>query len=176
MINYADEITSRITMYDVFSMYGFQSTRAGFITCPFHSEKTASLKIFANGTKFKCFGCGEWGSVIDFVMKIESLSFMGAVVKINDKFNLGLKLNGKMTAREKLEAQRQQNKQILIRDIQNGYREEKSKFYETLEDCYMFCEGIIKENEPFNDLFAKAVIVKAMLVNEIESINLKGGI
>lgn len=175
-MNYADEITSRITMYDVFSMYGFQSNRAGFITCPFHSEKTASLKVYANGTKFKCFGCGEWGSIIDFVMKIENLSFKGAIVKINNAFNLGLNLSGNLTYREKANAAKQTKKIALLRDIQNGCREEKSKFYETLEDCHMFCEGIIKENEPFNDLFAKAVTVKAMLVNEIESINLKGGI
>lgn len=175
-MNYAEEITSRITMYDVFSMYGLQANRAGFITCPFHSEKTASFKVFANGTKYKCFGCGEWGSVIDFVMKIENLSFKGAIVKLNDAFNLGLNFKGNLTYRERLETQRQNNKRLLLRELQNGCREEKSKYYECLEDCYMFCEQIIKENEPFTDLFSKAVLVKAMLVNEIGNINLKGGI
>lgn len=175
-MNFADEITSRVNMEDVFTEYGFTPNRAGFITCPFHSEKTASLKMYANKQRFKCFGCGEGGSVIDFVMKIENLPFKGALIKLNNAFNLGLPLKTNLTYREKANAKKQAKKRLLIRDIQNGCREEKSNYYECLEDCYLFCDRIIKENEPFDDLFAKAVIVKAMIVNEIEGINLKGGI
>ncbi len=176
MINFADEITNRITMKDIFDLYNFKPNRAGFITCPFHSEKTASLKMFANGTKFKCFGCGEWGSVIDFVMKIDGLSFKGAVIKINDAFNLGLPLKNNLTYREKAEAKKQAKKRELIREIKNGYVESKSNLYDCLEDCYKFAEETINKSEPWDNLFARAVYVKAMIINEIESINLKGGI
>uniref|UniRef100_UPI00386535E3 CHC2 zinc finger domain-containing protein n=1 Tax=Ruminococcus sp. TaxID=41978 RepID=UPI00386535E3 len=158
------------------NFYGFQPNRAGFITCPFHSEKTASLKIYANGRRFKCFGCGEGGSVIDFVMKIENLPFKGAIIKLNDVFNLGLSLTNNLTYREREKAKRLARKMELLRDIQNGYIVSKSRLYECLEDCYMYAERIIKENEPFSDLFAKAVIVKVMIVNEIENFDLKGGI
>lgn len=175
-MNFADEITSRVNMEDIFTEYGFTPNRAGFITCPFHSEKTASLKMYANKQRFKCFGCGEGGSVIDFVMKIEGLSFRGAVIKINDVFNLGLPLKNNLTYREKVEAKKQAKKRELIREIQNGYVESKSNLYDCLEDCYEFVEGIINKSEPWSDLFAKAVYVKAMIINEIESINLKGGI
>ena len=176
MVNFADEITSRINMEDIFNEYGFKPNRAGFISCPFHSEKTASLKMYANKQRFKCFGCGEGGSVIDFVMKMENLPFRGAVIKINDAFGLGLKMSGSLTYRERLEANRQNKKRLLIRDIQNGSKEARANYYESLEDCYVFCDQIIKENEPFNDLFSKAVVVKAMLVNEINNFDLKGGI
>ncbi|NRB25947.1 CHC2 zinc finger domain-containing protein [Shewanella sp.] len=37
------------------------------IPCPFHQDNTASLVISPNNL-FNCFGCGEAGSVIDWVM------------------------------------------------------------------------------------------------------------
>ncbi len=47
--------------------------------CPFHREKTPSFKVFPESQNFHCFGCGEGGSVFDFVMKAENLSFPEAV-------------------------------------------------------------------------------------------------
>lgn len=47
--------------------------------CPFHREKTPSFHVSdARGT-FKCFGCGAWGDVFDFVMLTKGLSFQDAV-------------------------------------------------------------------------------------------------
>lgn len=168
-MNYAEEITSRINMEDVFAEYGFTANRAGFITCPFHSEKTASLKMYANKQRFKCFGCGEGGSVIDFVMKMENLPFRGAVIKINDAFNLGLPLKTKLTYREKAEAKKRAKKRELIREIKNGYFESKSNLYDCLEDSYKFTEVIINKSEPWNDTFAKAVRVKALINYELDN-------
>ncbi len=50
--------------------------------CPFHSERSPSFKV--NGTKgiFHCFGCGEHGDAIDFVMKMEGLTFPQAIERI----------------------------------------------------------------------------------------------
>jgi hypothetical protein len=53
-----------------------------FINCPFHGEKTPSLHLYKNkqGEQiFYCFGCGEKGSIIDFVMKTQNLDFVKAV-------------------------------------------------------------------------------------------------
>lgn len=47
--------------------------------CPFHKEKTASFTIYLDSNTFVCFGCGEKGDVIDFVMKLNNLTFMEAV-------------------------------------------------------------------------------------------------
>ena len=46
--------------------------------CPFHNEKTPSFHVNLNKQFYHCFGCGEHGSSIDFVMKIDSLSFIDA--------------------------------------------------------------------------------------------------
>jgi len=47
--------------------------------CPFHDDKTASLKITPSNNLFHCFGCGAGGSVIDWVMKTQGVSFRHAV-------------------------------------------------------------------------------------------------
>jgi DNA primase len=47
--------------------------------CPFHSEKTPSFVVNAERQTFKCFGCGEGGTAISFLMRMENLSFPEAV-------------------------------------------------------------------------------------------------
>lgn len=48
-------------------------------TCPFHEEKTGSFTIFIDKNHYHCFGCLAHGSVIDFVMRQQSLDFIPAV-------------------------------------------------------------------------------------------------
>ncbi|UCB53529.1 MAG: DNA primase, partial [Candidatus Zixiibacteriota bacterium] len=47
--------------------------------CPFHSEKQPSFTVTPDKQIFYCFGCGEGGNVISFLMKHEKLSFPEAV-------------------------------------------------------------------------------------------------
>lgn len=98
----ADTVKAMLTMDQVARRYGFEPNRSGFIRCPFHSEKTASLKIYPGQGGFHCFGCGAGGSVIDFVMRLFDLSFSQAVVRLSADFGLGL------TAARKTKAQASQ--------------------------------------------------------------------
>jgi DNA primase len=50
--------------------------------CPFHKEKTPSFTVNEEKGFYHCFGCGEHGSVFDFVMQTEGLSFPEAVEKL----------------------------------------------------------------------------------------------
>ena len=43
--------------------------------CPFHNEKTPSFVVTPDKQIFKCFGCGEGGDVLSFLMKINNQSF-----------------------------------------------------------------------------------------------------
>lgn len=47
--------------------------------CPFHSEKTPSFSVSREKQMYYCFGCGEGGSVFNFLMKKESLTFPESV-------------------------------------------------------------------------------------------------
>ncbi|GLZ47111.1 DNA primase [Actinomycetospora sp. NBRC 106375] len=62
--------------------------------CPFHDEKTPSFNVRPTHGTFHCFGCGEGGSVIDFLMKIEQLGFVEAVEKLADRIGYRLTYEG----------------------------------------------------------------------------------
>ncbi|MCY6958847.1 CHC2 zinc finger domain-containing protein [Clostridium brassicae] len=61
---------------------GERFNRQGYIKCPFHLEKTPSLSVKFNPDTnkdfFKCFGCGECGDAIDFIMKYKNLGYKEA--------------------------------------------------------------------------------------------------
>ncbi|MFC5952179.1 DNA primase [Pseudonocardia lutea] len=62
--------------------------------CPFHDEKTPSFNVRPTHGTFHCFGCGEGGSAIDFVMKMEHIGFVEAVERLADKAGVRLTYEG----------------------------------------------------------------------------------
>ena len=80
--SFLDELISRNDIEDVVSGYVQLTKRSGsnlFGLCPFHSEKTPSFSVSPDKQIYHCFGCGKGGSVINFIMEIENLSFPDAV-------------------------------------------------------------------------------------------------
>ncbi|MCH6259299.1 CHC2 zinc finger domain-containing protein, partial [Puniceicoccaceae bacterium K14] len=53
--------------------------------CPFHDDKTASFVVTPSKNLFHCMGCGSAGSVIDFVMKHDGVSFRHAVELLREQ-------------------------------------------------------------------------------------------
>ncbi|MGQ0839610.1 DNA primase [Actinokineospora sp.] len=62
--------------------------------CPFHDEKSPSFNVRSTHGTFHCFGCGEGGDVIAFVMKIDHLSFVEAVERLAERVGLQLTYEG----------------------------------------------------------------------------------
>src|SRR5919112_1080441 len=58
--------------------------------CPFHQEKTPSFSVNPSKNIFYCFGCGKGGSVFNFVMELEGLSFPEAVKVVAEKAGVPL--------------------------------------------------------------------------------------
>ncbi|MBQ6999129.1 MAG: DNA primase [Clostridia bacterium] len=58
--------------------------------CPFHNEKTPSFSVSPHKGIFHCFGCGEGGNSIGFLMKIENISFYEAVTRLAERANIEL--------------------------------------------------------------------------------------
>jgi DNA primase len=59
--------------------------------CPFHDEKSPSFNVTPARNFFHCFGCQEGGGVIDFLMKMDGLSFVESVERLAEKYNIELK-------------------------------------------------------------------------------------
>ena len=53
--------------------------------CPFHKEKTPSFSVSPAKEIFYCFGCHKGGSVFNFVMEIERVSFPEAIRLVAEK-------------------------------------------------------------------------------------------
>ena len=94
-----DEVRERISTTEAARYYGYEPNRAGFICCPFHKDRTPSLRLYPDG--FYCFGCGAGGSVIDFVGRLFHLDPLGAVRRLDQDFHLGLSVGLPPTAEER---------------------------------------------------------------------------
>ncbi|HTR63941.1 MAG TPA: DNA primase [Candidatus Binataceae bacterium] len=58
--------------------------------CPFHQEKTPSFSVNAERGFFHCFGCNTGGSVFNFIMKMEGLTFPEAVRSLAQRYGIDL--------------------------------------------------------------------------------------
>lgn len=61
--------------------------------CPFHNEKTPSFMVSPSKQIFNCFGCGEGGDVLGFVMKHSNLGFVEAVELLAERVGIYLEKN-----------------------------------------------------------------------------------
>lgn len=66
--------------------------------CPFHDEKSPSFNVNPSRGFYHCFGCGEGGDVISFLMKIDGLSFGEVVERLADKTGVLLRREDEGTA------------------------------------------------------------------------------
>lgn len=118
--NLARQVADNLKLRDVMEFYGVRFNSRGFAKCPFHSEKTASLSI--KNEHYKCFGCGVYGGVIDFVMNYHGIGFTQAIVKLDSDFQLGL-VGRKPTRRER-------DQEVENRRIERAFQAHKKELHQ----------------------------------------------
>ncbi len=76
-----EEVKRRADIVDLVSEYvTLKKGGKNFLgLCPFHKEKTPSFTVSRDKQIFYCFGCGEGGNVLTFLMKMSDMSFPEAV-------------------------------------------------------------------------------------------------
>lgn len=121
--NAAQVIRDTVSMDQILDLYGY-TVKHGFMACPFHGEKTPSLKVYKGSGGWHCFGCGRGGSVIDFVTEHENCDFRTAVHAIDGN----LKLNLFPENEDPYELEDQMQEQLKLDAIAKAF--------------YDFCDGI----------------------------------
>ena len=143
-----EEIKSQYSMLDILRRYGLQPDRSGFIKCPFHKEKTGSMKIYKDN--YYCYGCGETGDIFTFVMKMDGLSFKDAFISLGGHYEKAESKNdARHRARDLALAERKREKELeRIREMKRSvlhYGREMDGFrtclkaFEPLSDDWFDC-------------------------------------
>ncbi len=79
--------------------------------CPFHNEKTPSFTVSPQKNIYKCFGCGEAGNPVSFVMEHEGFSYPEALRYLAKKYGIQLEETGN---REEHQRERQLMDSLFI--------------------------------------------------------------
>lgn len=87
-----DDVLGRVDIVDVISSYiPLKAAGRNYkALCPFHHEKTSSFMVSRDKQIFHCFGCGAGGNALNFVMRLESLTFPEALEMMAKKAGVAL--------------------------------------------------------------------------------------
>ncbi len=88
--NFTDELRERLSIVDVVGRRVplVKKGQNYWGCCPFHNEKTPSFSVNEDKGFYHCFGCGEHGDIISFVMKSENVDFKTAITELANQAGL----------------------------------------------------------------------------------------
>lgn len=158
-----DKILQSIDMRTIAEFYGLDINRSGFCKCPFHSEKTPSMKLYKDS--FYCYGCGIGGDSIKFVQLCFSLGFREAMLKINDDFRLGLT--------EKKFSGTQKSDFIRLKQLNRQFNEWEINMFAVISECFRTLRQWRNEYAPRNnnDIPDKRFMMSLELLDRVEYFN-----
>ncbi|MDR2501104.1 MAG: DNA primase [Treponema sp.] len=75
--------------------------------CPFHHEKTPSFKVDPDRKLYYCFGCHKGGTIISFIMEMETLSFAEAIEFLAKRYGIPVIYEGRAGGEEAAQSRRE---------------------------------------------------------------------
>jgi len=87
---FIDELLSRIDIVDVITpRVTLKKSGANYMACcPFHNEKSPSFSVSQPKQFYYCFGCGEKGNAISFLMAYDNMHFVDAIETLAESIGL----------------------------------------------------------------------------------------
>lgn len=139
------EIRESNDIVDVISQYiTLKRTGSNYIgLCPFHNEKTPSFSVSPSRQMYHCFGCGEGGDVISFIMKHMNLDFIEALKLLADRVNIMLE---EKEANVDLKKERE-------KDINFNINKEAARY---------FYDNLLNENVALKYLYSRGINEKTI--------------
>lgn len=129
---HAEAIKERVAPRQAAERYGLTFNHANAALCPFHHEKTPSLKDM--GRYLRCFGCGWFGDSLDLTGKLFDLSLEETIEKLDKDFSLNLPIDRRLTFREQREAEARIREIATRRDKAAAERIAHERLYDSLHD------------------------------------------
>ena len=102
------QVKDRLTITEIVNHYGIKIGKKGKCICPLHTEDTPSFVVYEATDSFYCWGCDKGGDGVKLVSYMFGLSNGEACQKINEDFNLNLKM-GKLSQRELMKLKQANN-------------------------------------------------------------------
>ena len=121
-----EAVKQSVTTRQAAERYGIRVERNGMCRCPFHEDRTPSMKL---DRRYYCFGCGATGDVIDFVSRLRGIGSKEAAILLAQDFAIPYE-----GSTDKLGKPRQQNT-----DEQNYQHMERCCFRVLLDYYRLLC-------------------------------------
>lgn len=125
-----EEVKAAVDINTAAEYYGL-NVRKDTALCPFHNEKTGSLKLYHD--HFYCFGCGEHGDVIKLTGKLLGLSPIDSAKRLASDFNVAI--HNDFNPREQTRNKASPQKIVTYREQENRAYRLLADYCKYLEDC-----------------------------------------
>lgn len=116
--------------------------------CPFHDERTPSFIVNADTQRFKCFGCGAGGDVLDFVQQVNGCDFKSALSVLGIDTGKPFRSDAVQVRKRELEKQ--------FREWEREYFTEVSAEYRLLNQAL----DVLKNTDDMADLYKRRTILE----------------
>ena len=87
-----ESVRKGVTAREAAERYGVKVRRNGMARCPFHNDRTPSMKL---DKRFHCFGCGADGDAISFAERMFGLKPLDAARKLAEDFGIPYEDDGR---------------------------------------------------------------------------------
>lgn len=142
-MNIFEEVKAAVDINTAAEYYGL-NVRKDTALCPFHNEKTGSLKLYHD--HFYCFGCGEHGDVIKLTGKLLGLSPIDSARRLACDFNVIIHDDFKPKGQARNKASHQRI--VTYRERENRAYRLLAGYCKYLEDCRIRYAPLSPEERP----------------------------
>ena len=81
-----EAVRSQVPVRAAAERYGLEVNDSSMARCPFHNDRTPSMKLYAD--HFYCFGCGKYGDVVDLTSELLCVPSYDAACALAEEFGV----------------------------------------------------------------------------------------